>query len=129
LVVRPYGQRGSIGDAELAIDTVQVDIDRTRSDRARGKLRLPQLAASLSVFDRLASDDVRLRRFCRYRLALRLSACRGRPEVSLHTASMARLTLSGSAQSTDLKRQNGFMSHQHHGGKHVNAAAAGQHLC
>src|SRR6266481_9628061 len=57
-----------------------------------GKVRLPQLAASLSVFDRLASDDVRLRRFCRYRLALRLSACRGRPEVSLHTASMARLT-------------------------------------
>jgi hypothetical protein len=26
LIVRPYGQRGSIGDAELAIDVVQVDL-------------------------------------------------------------------------------------------------------
>ena len=37
LIARSHGQRSSIGDTELAIDTVQVDIDRTRSDRARGK--------------------------------------------------------------------------------------------
>ena len=26
MIVRPYGQRGSIGDPELAIDAVQVDL-------------------------------------------------------------------------------------------------------